>query len=355
MSKAGVNLEELTIETQGRYQFNKVIGRGAYGLVMSAKEKATGRDVAVKRVERIFETHLDAKRILREMRILSRLKHENITNIVEVSAAPDFSSFQALIVVMDLMDTDMYQIINSPQPLLVEHHRYFIYQLLRGLKYIHSASIIHRDLKPGNLLLNANCDLKIGDFGLARVSDPEEENEELSEYVATRWYRAPEVLLNYDTYGPAIDIWSVGCILAELVLRRPLFPGTSTMNQLTLINDRLGSPTEQDLEECTNPKARAFMQSLPQKGKVPMQTLFPGGNPEELDMIERMLTWDPRRRMTVEEALEHPFLAQLHDPFDEPVTFPLEDFEFERPDVTMEDLRVLMWQEVLKYHPEFCQ
>lgn len=349
-----VNLEELILETQDRYKFNKVIGRGAYGIVLAATDKATGRDVAVKRVERIFDSILDAKRILREIRCLSTLKHENITNLIEVSAAPNFESFHAIIVVMDLMDTDMYQIINSGQPLLKDHHRYFIYQILRGLKYIHSANILHRDLKPGNLLLNASCDLKIGDFGLARVSDPEEGREFLSEYVATRWYRAPEVLLNYDTYGPAIDVWSVGCILAELILRKPFFPGQNTMNQLALINDKIGSPTLEDLEECTNPKARAFMASLPHRPKVPFSEIFVGVDADEVDMIERMLTWDPRKRMTVEEALEHPFVAQLHDPMDEPVTFPLEDFDFEGPEMSMADLKVLMWEEVLRFHPEFC-
>jgi mitogen-activated protein kinase 1/3 len=193
-----------------------------------------------------------------------------------------------------------------------------------------------------------NCD-----FGLARIADPRGGNDVLTEYVATRWYHALEVLLNYETYGPAMDMWSVGCILAELILRKPVFPGTSTMNQLQLINEIIGSPTESDLEQCKNQKAKRFMESLPSHPKVPMPDIFPTGDPDEVDLVGRMLTWDPRVRITVEDALEHPFLAQLHDPYDEPVTFPLPDFEFERQDITLGELRMSMWQEVLRFHPEF--
>jgi mitogen-activated protein kinase 1/3 len=348
-----VNFVNLKYETQDRYQFNKVIGRGAYGVVLSATEKATRRDVALKRVERIFESANDAKRVLREIRILSRLKHENITNIFDVCAAPEYAQFHSIILVMDLMDTDMFQIINSGQALLADHHRYFIYQLLRGLKYIHSANVLHRDLKPGNLLLNANCDLKIADFGLARVLNPDNPEEDLSEYVATRWYRAPEILLIYADYGPGMDLWSVGCILAELIQRKPLFKGSSTINQLTVINEIIGSPTDEDLELCTNGKARSFMRSLPRIPPRDMATLFPGANPEAIDLIAKLLVWDPRKRISVEEALEHPFVQHLHDPFDEPVGYPIPGFEFEREDITMEELKWLLWQEVVARHPEF--
>lgn len=350
-----VNLEDLEEETQHRYQFTHMLGRGAYGIVLAAIEKATGREVAVKRVERIFESVLDSKRILREIRILQHLKHQNINELLDVSALPNYEKFHALILVTDLMDTDMYRIVNSDQQLLVDHHRYFIYQLLRGLKYIHTAKILHRDLKPSNLLLNANCDLKICDFGLARVCLDQSDNPDnfLTEYVATRWYRAPEVLLNYETYGPPIDVWSVGCIMAELIARKPLFPGKSTMHQLKIITEKIGSPTEDDLKDCTNPKAREFMNSLEHHDKVSMSEIFPGEDPAELDLMERMLTWDPTKRITVEEALEHPFLEPLHDPFDEPIAFPISPFTFDRPDITMAELKQEMWKDVLKFHPDF--
>ena len=351
-----VSIEQLEKETQGRYRFKKMLGRGAYGVVFAAKDKTTGKLVAVKRVERIFETVLDAKRCLREICILSHIKHENVTNLIDVTTNPDYSKFDSLIVVMDLMEADLFQIINSSQPITVDHHRFFIYQVLRGLKFIHSANILHRDLKPSNLLVNSNCDLKIGDFGLARVSNQDEENSEfLSEYVATRWYRPPEVLMNYDTYGPELDVWSVGCILAELILRKPLFPGRSTTNQIALIVDIIGSPSDEDLEQCKSRNAKRYVKGLGKKQKIPWKQVFRGKEyeEEEIDLIDKMLTWNPDKRITVEQALEHPFMEKLHDPTDEPVTFPIDDFEFDREDIKLKELKDRLWEEVLKYHPEF--
>ncbi|RHN60845.1 putative mitogen-activated protein kinase CMGC-MAPK family [Medicago truncatula] len=132
---------------------------------------------------------------------------------------------------------------------------YFLYQLLRGLKYIHSANVLHRDLKPSNLLLNANCDLKICDFGLARTTS---ETDFMTEYVVTRWYRAPELLLNCSEYTAAIDVWSVGCILMEIIRREPLFPGKDYVQQLALITELLGSPNEEDLGFLRSDNAKKF-------------------------------------------------------------------------------------------------
>jgi mitogen-activated protein kinase 7 len=125
------------------------------------------------------------------------------------------------------MEADLHSIIRSQQPLSDQHYQFFIYQICRGLKYIHSAEVLHRDLKPGNLLVNADCELKICDFGLARgvLPPPEQNGGFLTEYVATRWYRAPEVMLSFRSYSKAIDMWSVGCILAELLGGTPLFKG----------------------------------------------------------------------------------------------------------------------------------
>ena len=344
-----VKIEELERDTRGRYKFERVLGHGAYGVVYAARDIATGRLVAVKRVERIFDSIIDAKRILREVKILGILKHENVVQLFDVCTNSDFLRFNTIIIIVELMDTDLHSIIYSDQRLSIDHRRYFVYQILRALKYMHSANIIHRDLKPSNLLVNANCDLKLCDFGLARVIN---DNEFKSEYITTRWYRAPEVLLLFDKYGPEIDIWSVGCIFAELLLRKPLFPGKSTLNQLSIIVERIGSPTEDDLNALSNVKARRFMMSLPHRDMVDWSQLLVGATPEEVDIISRMLTWDPSKRITADEAVEHPYFEKLHDPFDEPVTYPIDDFDFERSDVTMEQMRREVWSEILHYHPE---
>ncbi|CAL9780839.1 unnamed protein product [Musa acuminata subsp. burmannicoides] len=150
------------------------------------------------------------------------MDHENVIGIKDIIRPPQRENFSDVYIVYELMDTDLNQIIRSNQLLTDDHCQYFLYQILRGLKYVHSANVLHRDLKPSNLFLNANCDLKIGDFGLARTTS---ETDLMTEYVVTRWYRAPELLLNCSEYTAAIDIWSVGCILGEIVTRQPLFPG----------------------------------------------------------------------------------------------------------------------------------
>lgn len=343
-----IDIDKFERETHGRYKFDRVLGQGAYGVVCSALDTQTGRYVAVKRVERVFDSILEAKRILREIKILGILQHENITGLIDVLATDNFAKFDTIIVVVELMDSDLHQIIYSQQKLTVEHRRFFAYQILRALKYVHSANIIHRDLKPSNLLINANCDLKICDFGLARVQG---ENEFLSEYVTTRWYRAPEVLLFYGTYGPEIDIWSVGCIMVELIIRQPLFPGKSTLNQLSVIVQRIGSPTESDLRGLTNPKARRYMESLPHRDTIDWSRILRGASEQEIDLISRMLSWDPTKRITADEAVEHPYFAKLHDPFDEPVAYPVDEFDFERNDITMDQMRREVWKEILHYNP----
>ncbi|KAG0473227.1 hypothetical protein HPP92_015084 [Vanilla planifolia] len=210
------------------------VGRGAYGIVCSAVNSQTREEVAIKKIGNAFDNRIDAKRTLREIKLLRHMNHENIIAIKDIICPPKRESFNDVYIVYDLMDTDLHQIISSSQPLNDDHCQYFLYQVLRGLKYVHSANVLHRDLKPSNLLLNANCDLKIGDFGLRRTTS---ETDFMTEYVVTRWYRAPELLLNCSEYTAAIDIWSIGCILGEIVTREPLFPGKDYVQQLRLITE----------------------------------------------------------------------------------------------------------------------
>jgi serine/threonine protein kinase len=251
------------------------------------------------------------------------------------------------------MDTDLHQIITSPQPLTDDHCQYFLYQILRALKYIHSAHVLHRDLNPSNLLLNGNCDLKVCDFGLARVAHPEENHAGfMTEYVATRWYRAPEIMLSWKEYTKAIDVWSVGCIFAELLGRRPLFPGKDYIHQLNLITDVIGTPDEEDIDCIESEKARRYIRSLPFKPPIPPERIFPNANPEAIDLLQRMLVFHPGKRVTVEDALAHPYLASLHDPSDEPLAHAEFSFDFERMPLTKQVLRDLLSNEMLCFHPE---
>jgi len=218
------------------------------------------------------------------------------------------------------------------------------------LKYIHSANVLHRDLKPGNLLVNADCELKICDFGLARgfSEDPEQNAGYMTEYVATRWYRAPEIMLSFQSYTKAIDVWSVGCILAELLGGRPFFKGRDYVDQLNQILHYLGTPNEETLCRIGSLRAQEYVRSLPFMPKVPFARLFPKANPDALSLLDRMLAFDPSSRISVEEALEHHYLSIWHDASDElacPTPF---DFSFEVVD-DIPQLRNIILDEVRQF------
>ena len=250
-------------------------------------------------------------------------------------------------IVYELMDTDLHQIIRSQQPLSDAHFQFFAYQLLKGLKYVHSAGVLHRDLKPSNLLVNASCDLKIGDFGLARTST--ESNNFMTEYVVTRWYRAPELLLSCDSYDAAIDVWSVGCILGELLARKPILPGKDYIDQLKLIIRTLGTPTDEELEFISASKARSYIKALPWAPAPNLMKMFPGANPEAVDLLQKMLQFDPRKRITVEQALQHPWLRELHNPQAEPVASAPFKFDFEEQKMDEGQLRKMVAEEMQVY------
>jgi serine/threonine protein kinase len=220
---------------------------------------------------------------------------EQVVAIKDIVRPPTRENFNDVYIVYELMDTDLHQIIRSNQALTEDHCQYFLYQLLRGLKYIHSANVLHRDLKPSNLLLNANCDLKICDFGLARTTS---ETDFMTEYVVTRWYRAPELLLNCSEYTAAIDVWSVGCIFMELLNREPLFPGRDYVQQLRLITELIGSPEDSDLGFLRSDNARRYIRQLPRFPRQPLAQKFPNLQPAAVDLIEHMLRFDPAGRIT---------------------------------------------------------
>ncbi|XP_078393627.1 mitogen-activated protein kinase 7 [Cetorhinus maximus] len=250
------------------------------------------------------------------------------------------------------MESDLHQIIHSSQPLTLEHTRYFLYQLLRGLKYIHSANVVHRDLKPSNLLVNENCELKIGDFGMARGLScrPDEPEPFLTEYVATRWYRAPELMLSLHGYSRAIDLWSAGCIFAEMLGRRQLFPGKNYLHQLQLILTVLGTPPERLVGSIGAERVRAYLRGLPRRQPVPLSSLYPGADPQALELLGLLLRFDPQERPSAPQALRHPFLAKYHDPQDEPACVPAFDFGFDRPAPSREQLKDAIAWEIEDFH-----
>lgn len=366
MTLEGLGLETDCYQVQGtkfevekRYQILEPVSQGAYGVVCSADDRITGNKVAVKKIEGVFEHVTITKRTLRELRILRHLQHENLMQILNVFIPGAKGDFEEIYVVSELMETDLASTLRSSQALSDDHCQFFLYQILRGMKYIHSAQVIHRDLKPRNLLVNSNCDLKICDFGLARVRFSDMDwISPMTEYVCTRWYRAPEVLCSWTDYSESIDIWSIGCVLAELHMRQPLFPGHNTQHQLDLIIGILGSPDAEELDKISNEKCRRFIKALPKKSARVIREVTKGHLSEEaVDLMERMLRWDPTMRVNVFEAIQHPYLEKLHCPEDEPVRAPLDttEFEYERRKITAAVLREEMFRESLMYHPELLE
>lgn len=340
-------------EVDSRYTPLESIGTGAYGVVCAAKDNRTGRKVAVKKITKAFEVITIAKRTYRELKILRHFRHDNIISILDVMEPPeDADSFQDVYVVLDLMESDLHNIIHSVQPLSNEHIRFFLYQIMRGLKYIHSGQVLHRDLKPSNLLINQNCELKIGDFGMARglASDADEHGSFMTEYVATRWYRAPELMLSLNEYTSAMDIWSAGCIFAEMLGRRLLFPGKNYVHQLQLILSVVGTPSQEYISNIGSEKVRTYLRSLPERKAVDLGVLFPQANKEALDLLGQMLQLDPKKRCTADQALNNTYLSQYHDSQDEPVCNPTFDFSFEKQLLTKEALKKAIFEEAKGYH-----
>lgn len=384
------------------------------------------RQVAIKRIVNVFENTTDARRVYRELYLLRRLHHSHVVSLLDVIKPSDLHSFKDLYLVFEFVDTDLYKLTVSPQHLSGAHVEVFIYRILLALKYLQACHVIHRDIKPANILINEDCSLKLCDFGLARVLNPEvdeamaggdkdgddeeppapvgfvpmeegdmprpkqvrrhmsydarqEEQQQarqmgrpaaptfgsskpssfrarplpklrrqLTQHVVTRWYRSPELILLQD-YTPAVDMWSVGCILGELLSmqqesvpfyreRRPLFPGRScyplsndpadrrpaasggnpaspspqNLDQLHMIFDVIGTPRGDDLE-CLGAPQQRYLRNLPFRAAKPLASRFPGADPLALDLLSRMLHFNPDKRITVDEALAHPCLASVRD------------------------------------------
>ncbi|GFQ06420.1 mitogen-activated protein kinase 19 [Phtheirospermum japonicum] len=342
-----------------RYKILEIIGKGSYGVVCAAIDTQTGGKVAIKKITNIFEHMSDAIRILREIKLLRLLRHPDIVEIKRIILPPSRRDFRDIYVVFELMESDLHQVIKANDDLTHDHHRFFLYQMLRAMKYMHTANVYHRDLKPKNILANANCKLKICDLGLARVAFSDTPTTVFwTDYVATRWYRAPELCGSFfSKYTPAIDIWSIGCIFAEVLTGKPLFPGKSVVHQLDLITDLLGTPSAETISGVRNEKARKYLMNMRKKRPVPFAEKFPNTDPLALKLLQRMLAFDPKDRASAAEALADPYFKGLAKIEREPSCQPISklEFEFERRRVTKDDVRELIFREVLEYHPQLLK
>lgn len=308
--------EEIEKHVLRKYEICQKLGKGAYGVVWKAVEKKRRVPVALKKCFDAFRNATDAQRTYREVMYLTELgQHDNIIRLLNILKS---ENDRDIYLVFNYMETDLHAVVRAN---ILEdiHKQYVVYQLLKALKFMHSAELLHRDIKPSNLLLNSDCHLRVCDFGLCRsINEPGVgPNPVLTDYVATRWYRAPEILLGSTHYTKGVDIWSVGCILGEMLLGRPLFPGTSTMNQLDRIMEITGRPSPEDVGAIKSPFAATMLENLPPTKPKPLSKIFASASAEALDLLRKCLHFNPENRLTAEMALRHPYMAKFRNTEDE--------------------------------------
>jgi len=304
-------------------------------VVMEAMDIRNGRAVAIKKMKNVFAHLNTAKCSLRELTLLMHFSHPNVMSVSDcmLPAHHEAGTFQQVYYVMPKMQSTLKTVCCASDIAISVNHRCFIlFQILRGIDYVHACEVIHRDLKPENILIDSDCSIKITDFGMARgtlsadANDAENGEEEvaLSEYVTTRWYRAPEIMLSSRRYSCAIDVWSMACIHLELLVRKPMFAGSHHLEQLELIFDAVGTPEHSEAAEwILQPDALRWVRSLPAKARKPLLSVSRKHwqNRYELDLLHRMLVLNPRKRICVRRALTHRFMEKIPKKIKERQTF----------------------------------
>lgn len=392
-----------------KYELVRKVGKGTYGSVFEAKDTQTSEKLAIKNVKSIFEDEIEGKHMLREICIMRTLDHPNIVKIKDIIIPPDSENYNNVYIAMEYAEADLKKLCKSPTYLDPSQVRFLMYQAICGCRYMHSANIMHRDIKPANILINSNCSLKICDFGLSRSyrrlnqnfeagvenskreqRDKKDDDDQgklfkkgvsriLTGHVVTRWYRAPEVILMEKEYGKEMDIWSLGCVFAEMlgmirenlpqyIERTPLFPGKSCFplspdlstnemkagypcseyDQLSMIFQVVG--TNQDLSFITDPKAKRYVEAFPRTPPKDLREIYPAITANELDLLTKMVSFNPRKRITLDQALNHPYFFPVRDENYEILATGPADFIFDgEHEVDIFTLREIFRREVSRY------
>lgn len=297
----------LIFKANRRYEFVAPIGKGAYGYVCSAHDTHTNSLVAIKRISSLNNSII-LIRTLREIQLLKHFNnHPNIIKVLTCLKPENSKNFEEIYVIQECMQADLHFVIHSKQCLTESHIKYLTYQMLNGLDAIHKAGVIHRDLKPSNCLVNDKCQLKICDFGLARENDLSG----MTNYVQTRWYRAPELLFKKSQYTRKVDMWSVGCIFLELVKRRVFLQGRNTEDQIRVIFSTLGTPSQEMISEIPDTNIRIILQSWETFGNIDFE-VFLSEYKNAFHFVKSCLSYDENERMDACEAMKLEYFKEYN-------------------------------------------
>lgn len=298
----------MAAEGAARYDKIDFLGEGQFATVYKAKDVVTDNIVAVKKIK--LGSRSEAadginRTALREIKLLQELTHENIIGLLDV-----FGQKSNVSIVFDFMETDLEVVIRDTNIIMTAPHiKSYILQTLLGLEYLHANWVLHRDMKPNNLLINEKGVLKIGDFGLARFYGSP--NRPYSHQVVTRWYRCPELLFGARSYSDGVDIWAVGCIAAELLIRAPFLPGDTDLDQLNRIFQVLGTPTEADWPDMKCLPDYVTFKEFP---RLPMREIFTAASDDLLDVLDLTLAINPAKRCSASQALQMPYFSSKPAP-----------------------------------------
>ncbi|XP_047162070.1 cyclin-dependent kinase D-3-like isoform X1 [Vigna umbellata] len=290
-----------------RYLKREVLGEGTYGVVYKAIDTHTGQTVAIKKIRLGKQKEGVNFTALREIKLLKELKDPNIVELIDA-----FPHKGNLHLVFEFMETDLEAVIRDRNIFLSPADtKSYLQMTIKGLAYCHKKWVLHRDMKPNNLLIGSNGQLKLADFGLARMFGSPDRR--FTHQVFARWYRAPELLFGAKQYGSGVDVWASACIFAELLLRRPFLQGTSDIDQLGKIFSAFGTPTASQWPDMVYLPDYVEYQYVP---APPLRSLFPMATDDALDLLSKMFTYDPKARISVQQALEHRYFSSAPLPSD---------------------------------------
>ncbi|XP_037028876.1 extracellular signal-regulated kinase 7 [Bradysia coprophila] len=310
-------MSEIDDKILKNFDIKKRLGKGAYGIVWKATDKRTQQIVAVKKIFDAFRNETDAQRTFREIMFLTAFR--NHPNVIQLQSIHRAFNNMDIYLSFECMDSDLHNVIKRGSILKDIHKRYVMYQLLNAMLYIHSGNVCHRDMKPSNCLIDSKCRCKIADFGLARSvsqSQSGRENDEvelcLTDYVATRWYRAPELLVASKKYTLGIDMWSLGCILGEMIRGKPLFPGSCSVNQVERIVAAIPNITEEDVKSVGAGFGSSLLSKSNSKLEFPnLDDLLIGSPDDARQLVKSLLVLDPIKRLSAKQALHHKYVEKF--------------------------------------------